>query len=100
MHSNSNELQTKLLLGVVAGQMFDDIEWIAGIAMCDWADRPCDLERFLIESIRINEVHSVLGMQLTQAEIIATVLMLGGISLFAWVTRTKKAQATGDMPPA
>ncbi|MEM6270903.1 MAG: prolipoprotein diacylglyceryl transferase family protein [Bacteroidota bacterium] len=50
------------------------------------------LERFLVESIRVNEVHSILGMNLTQAEIIATVLMLSGIVLFAWSTRTKQAQ--------
>jgi prolipoprotein diacylglyceryltransferase len=48
------------------------------------------LERFLIESIRINDVHSILGIRLTQAEIIATILMLGGITLFVFVSRRKK----------
>jgi prolipoprotein diacylglyceryl transferase len=44
------------------------------------------VERFLIEKIRVNVVHNVLGMNLTQAEIISIVLFLvsvGGI-IFVW----------------
>lgn len=44
------------------------------------------VERFLIEKIRVNVVHDVLGMRLTQAEIISIVLFLlslGGM-LFVW----------------
>ena len=37
------------------------------------------IERFIIEQIRINDEYNILGMQLTQAEIIALLLILGGI---------------------
>lgn len=44
------------------------------------------VERFLIEKIRVNVVHDVLGMKLTQAEIIAILLFLtgGGIAFYLW----------------
>ena len=37
-------------------------------------------ERFLIEKIRVNEKYDVLGVQLTQAEIIASLLMVIGVA--------------------
>jgi phosphatidylglycerol:prolipoprotein diacylglycerol transferase len=40
------------------------------------------LERFLIEKIRVNTTMSVLGMEITQAEVISSILMLGGIVMF------------------
>ena len=38
------------------------------------------IERFVIEKIRVNVVHEVLGMKLTQAEIIAIGLFLVSIT--------------------
>lgn len=38
-------------------------------------------ERFLIETIRVNKLYSVLGMLLSQAEIIALCLVLAGVAL-------------------
>jgi len=37
------------------------------------------LERFLIEQIRVNNHFSLLGLQVTQAEVIAVLLMIGGL---------------------
>lgn len=37
------------------------------------------LERFLIESIRVNKLYPVFGMQLSQAQVIAICLMLAGL---------------------
>lgn len=48
------------------------------------------LERFLIEFIRVNERYDFLGMTLSQAQIIALFMILGGIGLFVW--RTSKKQ--------
>ncbi len=44
------------------------------------------LERFLIEKIRVNVHHDVLGMRLSQAEIISLVLMLISVAgaIFVW----------------
>jgi phosphatidylglycerol:prolipoprotein diacylglycerol transferase len=39
-------------------------------------------ERFLIEKIRINNKFDFMGMQLTQAEIISSLIFLTGIGLF------------------
>lgn len=53
------------------------------------------VERFLIEKIRVNVVHDVLGMQLTQAEIISVLLFFGSIGgmIFVW---KKNRQAVGS----
>jgi len=51
------------------------------------------VERFLIEKIRVNVIHDVLGMKLTQAEIISVLLFLvsvGGM-IFVW----KKNSSSG-----
>lgn len=41
-------------------------------------------ERFLIELIRVNATYTLFGMQVTQAQIIATGCMLAGIALTWW----------------
>lgn len=46
------------------------------------------IERFFIERIRINRVYDLLGIHLTQAEIIAILLVLAGVIGF-WFFRTK-----------
>lgn len=45
------------------------------------------IERFLIEKIRVNVVHKVLGMELTQAEIISIVLFLVSVGGMVYVWR-------------
>ena len=42
------------------------------------------IERWVIEKIRINDEYNVLGMQLTQAEIISIVFVLIGAGMFIW----------------
>jgi phosphatidylglycerol---prolipoprotein diacylglyceryl transferase len=58
------------------------------------------IERFFIEKIRVNNKFDLLGMQVTQAEVIASLLMLGGaIGLFI-VSRQKNetnGTVTGSM---
>jgi prolipoprotein diacylglyceryl transferase len=49
------------------------------------------LERFFIEKIRVNEKMNVLGITLTQAELISFLLILTGI--LVWVYRIRKAKA-------
>jgi len=36
-------------------------------------------ERFLIETIRVNERYRILGLELTQAEIISAAMVIGGL---------------------
>ena len=43
-------------------------------------------ERFLIEKIRVNNVFDFLGMKVTQAEIISTVLFIIGLILLILLT--------------
>ncbi|MBK7214513.1 MAG: prolipoprotein diacylglyceryl transferase [Bacteroidales bacterium] len=50
------------------------------------------VERFLIEKIRINHKYDVLGMQLTQAEIIAFFLIVGGIAVIVFFNRLFQKQ--------
>jgi phosphatidylglycerol:prolipoprotein diacylglycerol transferase len=49
------------------------------------------MERFAIEKIRVNVVHEVLGMKLTQAEIIAVALFVGSMTglVVLWTRRNK-----------
>lgn len=47
------------------------------------------VERFLIEQIRVNSTYSLFGMQITQAEIIATVLMLVGLFGLLFIHKIK-----------
>lgn len=50
------------------------------------------LSRFLIEKIRVNPPYDLFGLQVTQAEIISTVLILVGIAgvIFLWLDHNKK----------
>ncbi len=50
-------------------------------------------ERFLIEKIRVNNVFDFLGLQVTQAEIISSILILTGIGL--WIILKKYDQIKG-----
>lgn len=50
-------------------------------------------ERFWIEKIRVNAVYKIAGMDITQAEIISTVLMLAGVILFFWFRKQHDAGA-------
>lgn len=54
------------------------------------------IERFFIERIRINKVYDVFGMSLTQAEIIAVLLVLTGIFGF-WYFRMKNEKLKGQV---
>jgi phosphatidylglycerol---prolipoprotein diacylglyceryl transferase len=57
------------------------------------------IERFLIEKIRVNVMHDVLGMQLTQAEIISFLLFLTGLTgiVVLWQrSKRKTTEAPGD----
>jgi prolipoprotein diacylglyceryltransferase len=54
------------------------------------------VERFFIEKIRVNNKFDLLGMQVTQAEVIATLLMLGGVVGLLIVSR-KKNEADGSV---
>jgi prolipoprotein diacylglyceryltransferase len=49
-------------------------------------------ERFLIEKIRVNNVFDFLGMKVTQAEVISTVLFLTGLILFVVLWRNHKTE--------
>jgi prolipoprotein diacylglyceryl transferase len=52
------------------------------------------VERFAIEKIRVNVVHDVLGMRLTQAEIISILLFFVSIGGAAYVWRRHRVQAS------
>lgn len=47
-------------------------------------------ERFWIEKIRVNAVYKIAGMNITQAELISTAMMIAAIGLYFWFKRTKK----------
>ncbi len=50
------------------------------------------IERFFIEKIRINDKYDILGMQLTQAEMIAIGLFLIGVGGVIWLRRKGREQ--------
>jgi phosphatidylglycerol---prolipoprotein diacylglyceryl transferase len=50
------------------------------------------LERFVIEKIRINNKYNVFGLQLTQAEIISSALIIIGIVVMIYFTKRYKVQ--------
>lgn len=50
------------------------------------------IERFLIESIRVNNKMDFLGMEVTQAQIISTLFFISGVGLFLYF-RNKNKQA-------
>lgn len=45
-------------------------------------------ERFLIEKIRINNVFELFGIQVTQAEVISSLIFLGGLGLFIYYLKS------------
>jgi len=47
------------------------------------------VERFFIEKIRVNNVFDLLGMKVTQAEIISTVLFVIGLALLIVLNKRK-----------
>ncbi|PLX12978.1 MAG: diacylglyceryl transferase [Marinilabiliales bacterium] len=47
-------------------------------------------ERFLIESIRVNNVFEFLGMNVTQAQVISTLIFLAGLILFVVLLKSRK----------
>lgn len=51
------------------------------------------VERFLIETIRVNKLYSFLGMQLSQAEMIALGLILAGLALILYARAKFKPKA-------
>jgi phosphatidylglycerol---prolipoprotein diacylglyceryl transferase len=59
-------------------------------------------ERFWIEKIRVNTVLDFLGMKVTQAEIISTMLMLGGVAMIIYAKKQHqlKLQKSPDTPSA
>lgn len=54
------------------------------------------IERGLIEQIRVNNLMSFLGMQITQAQLISTLLIIGGTALFIFLTYFRKAKTPPD----
>jgi prolipoprotein diacylglyceryltransferase len=48
------------------------------------------IERFFIEKIRVNNKFDLLGIQATQAEVIAVLFFLVGAALFVYRKRTAK----------
>ena len=49
-------------------------------------------ERFFIEKIRVNNVFDFLGMKVTQAEVISSILFLTGLALFVVLWRNHKTE--------
>ncbi len=49
------------------------------------------VERFFIEKIRVNHKHNIFGMQLTQAEMISTLLIIIGIAVMIYFTKRYKS---------
>ncbi len=52
------------------------------------------LERFFIEKIRVNAKYDILNMQLSQAEIIAALLMLAGVVLYIVAKNSYRSHST------
>ncbi|HEX3383849.1 MAG TPA: prolipoprotein diacylglyceryl transferase family protein, partial [Mucilaginibacter sp.] len=47
-------------------------------------------ERFMIECIRINRRYPILSMNMTQAQLIAALMLLGGLAGFAYMTFVRR----------
>lgn len=58
--------------------------WLASLSILFFG-----VERLLIEQIRVNNVFDVLGMEVTQAEMISVIMILVGIAGLAFTTRKK-----------
>ena len=50
------------------------------------------IERFLVETIRVNSTYSIFGFHPTQAEIIASLLVIGGFILIWYARKTNPAK--------
>jgi len=50
------------------------------------------IERFLIETIRVNNRLDLFGLHPTQAEVISACLVVGGIGLWIFLHRKKEAK--------
>lgn len=50
------------------------------------------MERFLIEKIRVNNKYSLPGMHVSQAEVIATLLIILGVGVIIWCRKQHKAE--------
>lgn len=71
------KLRTKLK---IAGQLFFVYLIFNGI------------ERFFIEKIRVNSMYEILGLSITQAEIISVVFVISGVIGIAWLKNQDKTQ--------
>ena len=49
------------------------------------------VERFLVEKIRVNTTYDIMGFHPTQAELISSMLAVGGVVLWWWAGRRKAA---------
>lgn len=54
------------------------------------------VERFLIEQIRVNNTFPLLGMRVTQAEVISVLFFISGLALMAWIRRRQPS----GIPPS
>jgi len=52
------------------------------------------VERFIIEKIRVNVVHDVFGVKMTQAEVISVVLFLIAVAGAVFLIRKEKSKTT------
>lgn len=48
------------------------------------------LERFIIEKIRVNTTYNIFGNEITQAEIISSLLIITGLGIVIYLKRLKK----------
>lgn len=51
------------------------------------------VERFFIEKIRVNSTYDILGKQVTQAELISTILIIAGLSGILWLNKQRLKQS-------
>ncbi len=56
------------------------------------------IERFLIEKIRVNNKFEMMGMKVTQAEVISVLFILIGIGLLVWLYKKKPKISTPATP--
>lgn len=55
------------------------------------------VERFFIEKIRVNTTYNIFGWQITQAEIISTLLFITGVVLLIFIIRNHKKKKLSDI---
>ena len=48
------------------------------------------VERFLIEKIRVNATYDLLGMEVTQAEIVSSIFIIAGVVMILILARGSK----------